>query len=234
MRFILEVLRYVFLAQTHWYACLMFWMLKKWFKWLFCLYLMGSSPWLPVLWLCNSVKSIFVWPTTTELNKSQIMWIFYWAHIQTSNIRHAKSQNLNVSHLILQLSLPVKNEDVVGAASTGYAPTTYECSTILLPPKVRLIWEVWRYCTALLHDVFAEPPGPWFIMNMSSYQYSVPLIYHSLFCLNNSQGTPIALTLGWGMGVFREIIVWSKFYLQIECTVCGIMSCGSAIYLKCL
>ena len=51
---------------------------------------------------------------------------------QISNIRCTESQNLNVSHLVLQLSLcsllkpgvNLKNEDVVGAAPTGNAPTT--------------------------------------------------------------------------------------------------------------
>ena len=57
----------------------------------------------------------------------------------TSNISRAKSQNLNVSCLVLKISLPnplkpcVKNEGVVGAAPTGYAPTTSEWSRILLP-----------------------------------------------------------------------------------------------------
>ena len=39
----------------------------------------------------------------------------------------------------------VENEDVVGAAPTGGAPTTSELSTILLPTKVRLILEVLQY-----------------------------------------------------------------------------------------
>ena len=39
----------------------------------------------------------------------------------------------------------VENEDVVGAAPTGDAPTTSEWSTILLTFKVRLILEIWRY-----------------------------------------------------------------------------------------
>ena len=62
-----------------------------------------------------------------------------------------KLQNLNVSGLVLQLSLPnplkpdVENEDVVGVAPTGDALSTYEWSTVLLPTKVRLILEVWRY-----------------------------------------------------------------------------------------
>ena len=38
----------------------------------------------------------------------------------------------------------VENEDVVGAAPTGDAPTTSEWSTILLPTMVRLILETWR------------------------------------------------------------------------------------------
>ena len=37
----------------------------------------------------------------------------------------------------------VRNEDVVGAAPTGDAPTTSDWSTILLPDKVRLTLEVW-------------------------------------------------------------------------------------------
>ena len=39
----------------------------------------------------------------------------------------------------------VKNEDVVGAALTGNAPTASEWSTIWLPTKVWLILEVWQY-----------------------------------------------------------------------------------------
>ena len=37
----------------------------------------------------------------------------------------------------------VENEDVVGAAPKGVAPTTSEWSTILLPTKVPLILETW-------------------------------------------------------------------------------------------
>ena len=52
--------------------------------------------------------------------------------------------------LVLQLSLPnplnsginsIGNEDVVGAAPAGDAPTTSEWSSILLPSRVRLILE---------------------------------------------------------------------------------------------
>ena len=55
-----------------------------------------------------------------------------------SNIRRTKSQIFNVPRLGMQLSLrnilkpsvKVENEDVVGAAPTGDAPTTSERSTI--------------------------------------------------------------------------------------------------------
>ena len=39
----------------------------------------------------------------------------------------------------------VENEDIVGVAPTGDAPTTSEGSTNLLPNEVRLILETWRY-----------------------------------------------------------------------------------------
>ena len=44
----------------------------------------------------------------------------------------------------------VENEDVVGAAPTGDAPTTSEWSTIILPAKVGLILEIWRYLIGML------------------------------------------------------------------------------------
>ena len=68
---------------------------------------------------------------------------------QIPNIRHTKSRNLTDSRLVLQLAFPnplkpgyVENEDVVGAAQTGDAPTTSEWSTILLSTKVCLMLEV--------------------------------------------------------------------------------------------
>ena len=71
---------------------------------------------------------------------------------QVSNIKRTKSQHLKDSRTVLRLSLPnplkpdeVENEDVVGAAPTGDAPTTSEWSTILLPTRVRLILKTLRY-----------------------------------------------------------------------------------------
>ena len=43
----------------------------------------------------------------------------------------------------------VENEDVVGAAPTGDAPTASEWSTMSLPTKVCLILETWRYMSSV-------------------------------------------------------------------------------------
>ena len=71
-----------------------------------------------------------------------------YVYRQVSNIRRTKSQHLKDSRTVFAESLEarywVENEDVVGAAPTGDAPTTSEWSTILLPTKVRLILEVMR------------------------------------------------------------------------------------------
>ena len=71
---------------------------------------------------------------------------------QVSNIRRTKSQHLKDFHTVfgavfaesLENRCQVENEDVVGAAPTGDAPTTSEWSTILLPTNVRLILEILR------------------------------------------------------------------------------------------
>ena len=44
----------------------------------------------------------------------------------------------------------VENEDVDGVAPIGDAPTTSESSTILLPTKVQLLLEIWRYILLLI------------------------------------------------------------------------------------
>ena len=65
-----------------------------------------------------------------------------------SNIRGTKSQILNVSHLVLQLSLPNPLKSGVKSRMKMYLEqrlTTSEWSTILLPFRVWLILEVLRY-----------------------------------------------------------------------------------------
>ena len=101
------------------------------------------------------------------------VYVCYVCYPQTCNRSRTKSQNLNVSRLVLQLSLlnPLKpgvqseNEDVVGAAPPGNAPTTSEWSTILLPVRVRLIIEFWRYVSLQISQRWWLPmawrPGPY-------------------------------------------------------------------------
>ena len=71
---------------------------------------------------------------------------------RTSSISRTKSQSLNVSSLLLQVSLRnllkscdswLQNKRVVRATPTGDAANTSEWSTISLPIKVRVISEVW-------------------------------------------------------------------------------------------
>ena len=70
-----------------------------------------------------------------------------------SNIRRTKYQKLKwfPSHVAVAFDQSiearcwVENEDVVGAAPTGDAPTTCEWLTILLTTKVGYILETWRY-----------------------------------------------------------------------------------------
>ena len=72
---------------------------------------------------------------------------------QTSNKSHTKSQNLDISRLVLQMSFPNPLKPGVkwimkmlfGAAPTGDAPGTSEWSTISLPTKLHLIFDALRY-----------------------------------------------------------------------------------------
>ena len=107
--------------------------------------------WPTLLLHCLSLLSFILMQSSAAMTQSITITV------KSLNIRCTKSQTLNVSHLILQLSLPnpmkpgvkSKNEDVVGAAPTGDAPTTSEWSTILLLTKVQLILETWRYVAQL-------------------------------------------------------------------------------------
>ena len=72
--------------------------------------------------------------------------ILYGIYRQISNISRTKSQNWNVSRLVLLQYIEamcwVGDEGVVGVASIGDTPTTSEWSTNLLPTKGRLILDV--------------------------------------------------------------------------------------------
>ena len=57
---------------------------------------------------CTKAKQIMYMYMCMFIHISQTLRLFcyHWNYCQTSNIRRTKSQNLNVSHLVLQLSLP--------------------------------------------------------------------------------------------------------------------------------
>ena len=77
---------------------------------------------------------------------------YTWVNTVNSNIRCTKISKLKCfsSHLVVvftqfvEARCLVENEDVIGAAPTGDAPTTSEWSTIQLPTNVPLILETWR------------------------------------------------------------------------------------------
>ena len=83
---------------------------------------------------------------------------------QVSNIRRTQSKKHKcfssrlavVFAQSIEARCEVDNEDVVGAAPTGDAPTTSEWSTILLPTKVRLILETLRYEWIMWHYSICE------------------------------------------------------------------------------
>ena len=72
-----------------------------------------------------------------------LLWVNYH---KISNFNRTNPKNQNDSRLVFAQSIEarwkVENEDVVGSAPTGDAPTTSEWSTILLPTKVWLVLEV--------------------------------------------------------------------------------------------
>ena len=74
--------------------------------------------------------------------------------LKSSNISDIKSQNLNDSRLVLQLSLPNPLKPVV-KSPTGDAPTTTGWSTSSLPTRVCVILEVLRY-TFIQHDQYRD------------------------------------------------------------------------------
>ena len=79
-------------------------------------------------------------------------WLQWESYRKTSNLSRTQSQKLKcfssrlavVFAQSIEAKCWVENEDVVGAAPTGDAPTTSELSTILLPTMVRLLLEVLR------------------------------------------------------------------------------------------
>ena len=89
--------------------------------------------------------------------------LFVFANKTYCKIWYKVHQNLNVSRLVLQLSLPnpLRAGDKwkwrCSWSTTGVAPTTSKWSTILLPTKVQLMSEVWQYFTFWLTYYLGTP-----------------------------------------------------------------------------
>ena len=104
---------------------------------------------------------------TDELTEIILQWLppnlWYKAH---------QIPNLNVSFLVLQLSLPNSLMPdvayVVGAAPTGDAPTTSEWSTLILPTYIRGL----KYLNGHVWTVMC---GPWLLIHvLNSASVRVP------------------------------------------------------------
>ena len=76
----------------------------------------------------------------------------------------------------------VENEDVVGAASTGDAPTTSELSTIWLPTEVRLILETGWYLKTYFENNFFDMWVPIRIKGVNSRSYEVHICESQMNC----------------------------------------------------
>ena len=132
----------------------------------------GQSPWRPFDFCIQGYfpsSGVIIWlpdcPSTSEVtlnNMGKCITIDMititkqstsksWTYCQTSNTRCTKSQKCFWScfTVVFAQSIEarcwVENEDVIGGAPTGDAPTTSERSTILLPIKVHLMLEVLQY-----------------------------------------------------------------------------------------
>ena len=81
----------------------------------------------------------------------------------------------------------IEDEDVVRATSTGAAPTTSEWSTMLLPTKVRLIFEAWLYEFAYLLYMCSVNHKP-YIYVVSKIPGAIRCSYVRWFTIHNRVG----------------------------------------------
>ena len=116
-----------------------------------------SIPWLLMPWLLPSPGHQRPWNSPCRINVPLVSTrehkIDRNANIP-SNLKNKSHQIPTIKRFLSRLAVVsgqsiearclVENEDVVGAALTGDAPTTSEWSTSLLSTKVRLILKVWR------------------------------------------------------------------------------------------
>ena len=83
-----------------------------------------------------------------------------------------------------------------------------------------------------LSDSFFSEHRPWDIDLSGKWPFRLSAfpIYRGLFSPINSRKTPVPRPLGRGMFVFREFLLWPKFYLRIHCAVSSIVLYCITIY----
>ena len=108
--------------------------------------------WLPPwVWTVSAAPSLFTWraqphtiPSCQDIQPHLPSILQYKSH-QIATLKYFLYPHAVVFAQFIEAMCYVDNEDVVGAAPTGDAPTTSEWSTIALPTKVCLILEILRY-----------------------------------------------------------------------------------------
>ena len=136
-----------------------------------------------------------------------------------SNIRRTKSQDLNVSRLVLQLLYQIRWSQVLNQDVLGAAPTTSEWSTILLPTKMCLILEVYRYIVITI--------------TISHFH-----IFTTLFCTKSSNECFVAI---WTRSVYpgkdyltNDVLKENLSLLMLSCILrspppCGLRASGQTL-----
>ena len=89
-------------------------------------------------WLMSSFEIWYLGIYNYALNQINILSNLWYKSHQIPKLKCFLSRLIVVFAHSTEARCQVKNEDVVGAAPTGDAPTTSEWSTILLPAKVHL------------------------------------------------------------------------------------------------
>ena len=100
----------------------------------------------------HRVRVSFLWFVSYILDLFHLLSNIQYKAYQILKLKCFLSRLAAVFTQSIQARCWVENEDVVGAATTGDAPTTFEWSTIVLSTKVWVISKVWEYVIVLLYQ----------------------------------------------------------------------------------
>ena len=93
----------------------------------------------------GKILCTFTMPAASSLRRGNFVQLIRSYLLMTWCSREPGHRQGCNSEITYPYTCKVENEDTVGAAPAGDAPTTSEWSTILLPIKVRLILDAWRH-----------------------------------------------------------------------------------------